>query len=310
VIEAIWQEIRYKGAYVRAYLRDIKLTPMLIYRAALISIMLLSALIPTAHPQTAQAAGQGWSRDLFIRLIGRYAQRHGYVGGAPTFETTNYLDGSGPVWGALLFKPQGTDFRDLRQFGDLEDVSNPDALTRSVGHWASRHGYVGGVPTFESVDYRDGRGPVWGALLFKPQGTDFQDVPANTLRDLDPPIQQTWNTMARGDCEMYNAMLTFHYDGTGWFTSRTTTYSTHSGDVWHIRYEIKDQDGNDLFKLPAPPQNNPFNLDGWHWDGPRMDEHPADIENTLPGDYAFEVPFSYDPAFFNRISKSTAYSSC
>jgi uncharacterized protein DUF6294 len=130
------------------------------------------------------------------------------------------------------------------------------------------------------VIYRENGGPVWAT---------------NTTVPLVRSLR--WPTLYAGDCEMYNASLFFHSDGTGKFYSRTLTRHAHSGDVWHIRFDIKDQGGNNLFSLGQ-------------WDSPRMDEHDPNVGSNNPGDYTFEVPFSYDPAFFRRISTATAYSSC
>src|SRR4051812_37345061 len=54
-------------------------------------------------------------------------------------------------------------------------------LIRMVNRYAFARGYRGGFPTFETADYHDGRGPVWGAILLKSDATDFQDIPASQL---------------------------------------------------------------------------------------------------------------------------------
>ncbi|HYZ58622.1 MAG TPA: heparin lyase I family protein [Nitrososphaeraceae archaeon] len=54
-------------------------------------------------------------------------------------------------------------------------------LFTAVSDYASRQGFVGGVPNLHEADYGDGRGVVYGSFLFKQQGAKWRDIPARDI---------------------------------------------------------------------------------------------------------------------------------
>jgi hypothetical protein len=64
-------------------------------------------------------------------------------------------------------------------------------LFTAVSDYATRQGFVGGVPTLHFADYGDGRGIVYGSFLFKNQGAEWRDIPARELglEGAPPPAQ-------------------------------------------------------------------------------------------------------------------------
>ena len=156
--------------------------------------------------------------------------------------------------------------------------------SRNTPVWASNTGSGRSLLRVQNdrnvVIYREGGGSVWAT---------------NTAE----PIQKyvTFPQLLKaGDCEMYNAALRFGSDGKGAFTSSTLTRHTHSGDVWHASFDVKDRYGNTLFSLGE-------------WSSPRMDEHGPDHAPPR-GDYDFDASFSYDPSLFGRISSAIIHSRC
>ena len=111
-----------------------------------------------------------------------------------------------------------------------------------------------------------------------------------TLRSLPTKVLQ-WNPIHRGDCEQDGGRLTFYSDGTGTWSCTTLTYHTHSGDVWHARFDVKGSNEAVLFSLGT-------------YDSPRMDD------GNPPPRYDWNAQFAFNPDFFDAISTATQYSSC
>jgi len=111
-----------------------------------------------------------------------------------------------------------------------------------------------------------------------------------TLHSL-PPKVLSWAPIHKGDCEQDGGKLTFHSDGTGTWSCTTLTYHTHSGDVWHARFDVKGPNGAVVFSLGT------FN-------SPRMND------GNPPPKYNWSTPFAFNPDFFHAITTATQYSSC
>jgi len=105
------------------------------------------------------------------------------------------------------------------------------------------------------------------------------------------PVILSWNTLHAGDCQMDKATLTFYDSGWGYFSSTVKTYHTHTGDYWHIRFDIKNGPGYVLFREGQ-------------WTGPRMSD------GNPPPEYLFNRWFTYDQSKLPFISWATAYYSC
>lgn len=85
-----------------------------------------------------------------------------------------------------------------------------------------------------------------------------------------------------GDCvEEAGATLIFETDGRAGWSCVTFTNHTHSGDIWHATFVIKDEFNVKLFQLPTVS-------------GPKMND-----DGTK---YHWERVFTYDANLFDRLS--------
>ena len=116
-----------------------------------------------------------------IRGTGRIARKGPWLDGWPSFAWANY--GNGPVWGTyLLPNVPWAHFQDI----PVRELPRPASMIPAelgqlmwgVTRWAVAHGFKGALPTCEMQDYHDGRGVVYGAVLFH-NGCplDGRDVP-------------------------------------------------------------------------------------------------------------------------------------
>lgn len=118
----------------------------------------------------------GWMQSARHRMDAAFSA--GFVGGFPNFyEATYGLDIMG---GTILVPSTAAEWRDV-PLAELDDVSLSDfgARMRAVNAYASRHGFVGGFPTYHHADY--GNGVVCGVVLLKPEAAEWRDVPLEEL---------------------------------------------------------------------------------------------------------------------------------
>jgi hypothetical protein len=109
--------------------------------------------------------------------------------------------------------------------------------------------------------------------------------------------QDAWQA---GDCEMAAGFsLTFRTNGTGRFSCRVMTHSTHSWDMWHQQFIVKNAAGAVLFHLPEIPPGHSIDDNEAFWSGPRMESPPHG------GWYDWNVDFAYPEVFYSTISTST-----
>ncbi|MFD8500036.1 DUF6294 family protein [Amycolatopsis sp. NPDC059657] len=108
----------------------------------------------------------------------------------------------------------------------------------------------------------------------------------------------TWGELRVGDCHQINGTLTFYSDGTGYWSARTWTDSTHSGDIWHTRFQIVAGAGAGEFFVPTPPKPHDFPT----FDSPRMDDDGQR--------YDWGQPFTYDKLYFNSAREVYQRYSC
>ena len=95
--------------------------------------------------------------------------------------------------------------------------------------------------------------------------------------------------IARGDCELDKATLTFAPDGNASWNANVKTNHTHSGDYWHAKLTLRDQSGNTIATIPE-------------FTSMRMsDDH---------GYYTWTHAFTFSPVLFTDIKSGHLNSSC
>jgi Family of unknown function (DUF6294) len=92
----------------------------------------------------------------------------------------------------------------------------------------------------------------------------------------------TFGRLTAGDCiEEEGGTLLFEDNGTAVWDVTTFTSHTHSGDIWHATFVIKDQFNAKLFQLPSVSS-------------PKMSD-----DGTK---YRWQRTFKYDNSLFDRLA--------
>jgi hypothetical protein len=99
----------------------------------------------------------------------------------------------------------------------------------------------------------------------------------------------TWENQSAGDCKMTFGKIEFYPNGTGTWETNTLTTHTHSGDIWHVNFDVTSAGGTHLLHLGD-------------WDSPRMSDGGPQ--------YGWSKRFTFDPSIWNDISKVDMHSSC
>ena len=118
--------------------------------------------------------------ELLWRAANRWAGWQGAFTGVPTF-TSDFFRTTLLAWPSRdYFEWQDVPRRELEgqpEFGD------PGACIRGINRWANQRGYPAAFPNFEQADHGDGRGVVYGTILFKPSAPlEWRDVKVSELR--------------------------------------------------------------------------------------------------------------------------------
>jgi hypothetical protein len=115
-----------------------------------------------------------------------WARDHGYVGGILNFNEAIY-PGRGQVYGALLVHHHAADWKNI-PVAELGFPGIAEDRFKAVHDWARKHepsrapDYVGGFSNFhEDITTQ---GPVYGAVLLRPDAADWKEIP---VAELGPP---------------------------------------------------------------------------------------------------------------------------
>lgn len=128
--------------------------------------------------QGAQLQIDEWMNAFRIRA--KYATDHGFAAGFPNFYQATY---NGTIVGGSIFLDASVaEWRDV----SLVELGNPGlndfgGRMRATNAYATKHGYVGGFPTFFHADY--GKGIVCGTVLLKGPSVVWRDVPIVALEN-------------------------------------------------------------------------------------------------------------------------------
>jgi hypothetical protein len=79
----------------------------------------------------------------------------------------------------------------------------------------------------------------------------------------------TWGKLHDGDCDQENGLLVFYADGKAKWSCRTRTLHTHSGDIWHCTFNVRDARSIFLFNLTyidSPRMNDDAGWYNWNQD--------------------------------------------
>ena len=122
------------------------------------------------------------SFETRIREVYDWSIKAGYIGAFPNFNTGNYKDYRGRVWGTILLNSKVAEWKDIPASElKLDPSSTIEQRFQSVYNWARKHGYEGAFPNFHQFDYGDGRGIVYGTILLKSKYAKWQDIPGSKL---------------------------------------------------------------------------------------------------------------------------------
>ncbi len=119
----------------------------------------------------ASELGNPVTADDRFRAVNDYAYRNGYRGAFPNFHQADY--GNGVVYGCILIKKEGADWRDVSA-SELGNPGSSEAKFRAINDYAYRNGYRGGFPNFHQANY--GNGVVYGSILIKQEAADWRDA--------------------------------------------------------------------------------------------------------------------------------------
>ncbi|MEV3857096.1 DUF6294 family protein [Streptomyces sp. NPDC050095] len=123
------------------------------------------------------------------------------------------------------------------------------------------------------------------------QPREFLSAHVETALDVASKVF-TWGDLSYGDCHQTNGRIVLSDDGTGTWNCTTWTDETHSGDIWHCRFEFQDQFGNQIFGVRA--------------DSPEMD----DGEGGPSPHYDWGIQFPTDPGEVSRVERAVQFYSC
>ncbi|WP_149240157.1 hypothetical protein [Dyadobacter sp. 32] len=118
-----------------------------------------------------------------------YAAKMGFGAAIPTFfhgEKNGRL-----VYGTVLIPKTDVEFKDipLSELGNVNLDDFAERVRQSMA-WAANHGHGAGIPTFYHAD--NGRGVVYGTMLFKADRVSFRDIPEGYLTDLNRKDPASW----------------------------------------------------------------------------------------------------------------------
>jgi hypothetical protein len=122
-----------------------------------------------------QQIGISWA-PLRVRRIDDYARLNGFAGGFPNFNEAD--SGQGLVYGSVLLRLGTSERREVL----AADLGNPNGFMprfQAVQDFATANGFVGGFPTFQQADHREG--VVYGCVLVKAAAGEWRDVPTGGL---------------------------------------------------------------------------------------------------------------------------------
>jgi ABC-type transport system substrate-binding protein len=117
----------------------------------------------------------------WFRNANSYASADGFIGAFPNFYSSGQP--AYPLCGTVFLKAPFAEWKDV----PLNELNNPNLddlgnRFRETANYATRNGFIAGLPNFFHADY--GSGIVCGTILLKSDAAEWRDVPISELNNV------------------------------------------------------------------------------------------------------------------------------